>query len=90
MFDIFANWPQTQILYPLTLVIHTVEHYNVLTLQHFISNLGGGGTKTATFVLSKLGEQSSSESASEWCLYLKPFKPNKKKKVEKLCTITTP
>ena len=42
MFDIFANWPQTQILYPLTLVIHTVEHYNVLTLQHFILNLGGG------------------------------------------------
>ena len=39
-------------------------------------------TKTATFVLSKLEEQSSSESASEWCLYLKPFKPNKKKKVD--------
>ena len=46
-------------------------------------------TKMATFVLSKLEEQSGSETASEWCLYLEPFKPNKKKKVEKLCTIIT-
>ena len=45
-------------------------------------------TKTATFVLSKLEEQNSSsnsvsELASEWYLYLEPFKPNKKKKVPK-------
>ena len=44
-------------------------------------------TKTATFVLSKLEEQSSSsnsgsELASEWYLYLEPFKPSKKKKVQ--------
>jgi hypothetical protein len=38
-------------------------------------------TKTATFILSQLEEQSSSESSCEWCLYLEPFKPSKKKKV---------
>ena len=42
-------------------------------------------TKTATFVLSKLEENSSSsEAGSEWYLYLEPFKPHKKKKVEEI------